>query len=234
MNIEQHGSYVFNNNMHRTTRGSYVFNNNMYDKILGLENNGSPLSYGPSPSLTGRRAELQFHAVILYVLHVGNLIDYVHFFLNIILTTDSVAMTTMIDQRRGAKIRFVGGKYIGKVGWLDTSREATAKSYPVIISAIKKKDGNIGDVTTMVRKTSVGLLDEPEAESYVGAVLQQHPKITRLMDKLCAQLAMCDIDPQTALLYKIFKEKYLEAVERQTAKGSDAIWYQIDYGSEEA
>ena len=48
------------------------------------------------------------------------------------------------------------------------------------------------------------------------------------------QLAMCAIDPQTALLYKIFKEKYLEAVERQTAKGSDAIWYQINYGSEEA
>jgi hypothetical protein len=143
-------------------------------------------------------------------------------------------MTTMIDQRRGTKIRFVGGKYIGKLGWFDTSREATAKSYPVIINAIKKKDGTIGDVTSMVRKTSVGLLDEPDAESYVGAVLQQHPKIARLMDKLCARLAMCEIDPQNDLLYKIFKEKYVEAVKRQTAKGSDAIWCQIDYGYEEA
>jgi hypothetical protein len=55
MNIKQHGSYVFKN-----------VTGNMYDKISGLKNNGSPLSYGPSPSLTGRRAELQFHAVILY------------------------------------------------------------------------------------------------------------------------------------------------------------------------
>jgi hypothetical protein len=143
-------------------------------------------------------------------------------------------MTTMIDQRRGAGIRFVGGKYIGKLGWFDTSREATAKSYPVIVNAIKKKDGNIGDVATMVRKTSVGLLDEAEPESYVESALQQHPKITRLMDTLCAKLAMCEIDPQNDLLYKIFKEKYVEAVERQTAKGSDALWYQINYDVEQA
>jgi hypothetical protein len=157
------------------------------------------------------------------------LIDFVHFFLDIILTTDSVAMTTLIDQRRGTEIRFVGGNYIGKVGWFDTSRDATAKSYPVIISAIKKRDGSIGDVTSMVRKTSVGLLDEPDAESYVEAVFQQQPKITRLMDKLCAKLAMCEIDPQNDLLYKIFKEKYVEAVKRQMAKGSDATWYQVNY-----
>ena len=158
------------------------------------------------------------------VLHVGNSTNFVHFFL-----LQQVVMTTMIDQRRGAGIRFVGGKYIGKLGWFDTSREATAKSYPVIVNAIKKKDGNIGDVATMVRKTSVGDPDEAAAESYVGAVLQQHPKITRLMDKLCAKLAMCEIDAQNDLLYKIFKEKYVEAVERQTAKGSDATWYQIEY-----
>jgi hypothetical protein len=109
----------------------------------------------------------------------------------------------------------------------------TVKSYPVIIHAIKKRDGNIKDVTTMVRKTSVGLQDEPDAESYVGAVFQQQPKITRLMDKLCVKLAMCEIDPQNNLLYKILKEKYVEAVERQTAKGSDATWYQIDYQEEE-
>jgi len=142
-------------------------------------------------------------------------------------------MNTLIDQRRGEKIRFVGGTYIGKVGWFDTSREATAKSYPVIISAIKKKDGNIGDVTAMVRKTSVGLLDEPDAQSYVEAVFQQHPKITRLMDKLCAKLAMCEIEPQNDLLYKIFKDKYVEAVERQAAKGSDATWYQILHEGDE-
>jgi hypothetical protein len=222
---------------------------------LGLENNGSFL--GQSPSLTGRRAELQFHVILwviadsgvlgvdylltidtvrtrLYVpdftvLHVGNSINLVHFFLYIRLTIrDSVAMN-IVDERRGTKIRFVGGKYIGEVGWFDTSREATAKSYPVIINAIKKKDGKIGDVTAMVRKTSVGVQDEPDAESYVGAVFQQHPKITQLMDKLCAKLAMCEIDPQNGLLYKIFKEKYVEAVERQTAKGSDATWYQIEY-----
>jgi hypothetical protein len=164
--------------------------------------------------------------------HVGNSIDFVHFVLDIILTIDSVAMTTTIDQRRGTKIRFVGGTYIGKVGWFDTSREATVKSYPVIINAVKKRDGNIGDVTAMVRKTSVALLNEPDAESYVGAVFQQQPKITRLMEKLCAKLAMCEIDPQNDLLYKIFKEKYAEAVGRQTAKGSDATWYQIDYDEE--
>jgi hypothetical protein len=87
-------------------------------------------------------------------------------------------MATTIDQRRGTEIRFVGGTYIGKVGWFDTSREATVKSYPVIINAIKKRDGNIGDITAMVRKTSVALLNEPDAESYVGAVFQQQPKIT--------------------------------------------------------
>ena len=162
-----------------------------------------------------------------------NSIDFVHFFLDIILTTDSVAMNTTIDHRRGDKIRFVGGTYIGRVGWFDMSREATVKSYPVIISAIKKKDGNIGDVTVMVRKTSVGVLDEPDAQTYVGAVFQQHPKITRLMDKLCAKLAMCEIDPQSDLLYKMFKEKYVEAVEQQMAKGSDVTWYQIKYDGDE-
>jgi hypothetical protein len=142
-------------------------------------------------------------------------------------------MSTTIDQRRGDEIRFVGGTYIGKVGWFDRSREATAKSYPVIIKAVKKKDGNIGDVTAMVRKTSVGVLDEPEAKSYVEAVFQQHPKIMRLMDKLCAKLAMCEIEPQNDMLYKIFRNKYAEAVELQTAKGSDATWYQIKHEGDE-
>jgi hypothetical protein len=179
---------------------------------------------------------------VLYALHIITVVckistpqqyyitrAFVHFFLDIILTTDSVAMTTIIDQRRGDEIRFVGGKYIGKFGWFDTSREDTVKSYPVIINAVKKRDGSIGDVTTRVRKTSVALLNEPDAETYVGAVFQQQPKITRLMEKLCAKLAMCEIDPQNDLLYEIFKEKYVEAVQRQTAKGSDATWHQIDH-----
>ena len=120
-------------------------------------------------------------------------------------------MNTTINQQRGAKIRFVGGTYIGKEGCFDTSKEATVKSYPVIINAIKKRDGTIGDVMAMMRKTSVGPLEKPDTESYVGALFQKQPKMTQLMDKLCATLAMCEIDAQGNLLYKIFKKKCVKS-----------------------
>jgi hypothetical protein len=136
--------------------------------------------------------------------------------------------------RRGEAIRFVAGTYIGYTGWLDESREVTTLSAPVIVHAFKKKDGSTVDKATTVRKTSVGPADIAHPTSYAEAVMQQHPKIDQMMEKLCRQLAKCEmVDTSEYSVLLMFSAKLQAAVARQLSLGGDAEWKRVQYAADE-
>jgi hypothetical protein len=136
------------------------------------------------------------------------------------------------SNRRGAEIRFVAGKYIGYGGWIDASKDETALSNPVIVSSFKKKDGSTVDLATTVRKTSVRLAGEDAPpRSYAEAVMQQHPKIEQMLEKLCKQLAKCEMSNSDTSIHTVLAEKLQAAIARQLSLGSDAEWKRVRYSA---
>jgi hypothetical protein len=140
----------------------------------------------------------------------------------------------MSVNRRGAEIRFVGGTYIGYKGWVDNSKEETAKSTPVIVHSFKKKDGSVVDKATTVRKTSIRPAVIQAPTSYAEAILQQHPKIEQMLDKLCTKLAKCEAGNSGNSLHEVFHKKMLAAIAKQNALGADAEWILVLYEEPQA
>jgi hypothetical protein len=105
--------------------------------------------------------------------------------------------------------------------------EKTAASVPVIVHAFKKKDGSTIDKAATVRKSSVCPADIPEPTSYAQAIMQQHPKIDQLMEKLCHQLAKCEMSTSNNSVLTVFSTKPQAAVARQLSLGGDAEWKRV-------
>jgi hypothetical protein len=121
--------------------------------------------------------------------------------------------------QRGAEIRFVNGKYLGKMGWFDAARTHTSLCYYVIVHKYK---GN-GDKATRVGKASVRLLsEETNPVSLEEAVLQQHPDIEATMNKLVALFAQCGIQGESTEVPRILSQKLVVASVAQAMKGSKA------------
>ena len=87
----------------------------------------------------------------------------------------------MDASRKGTKIRFVGGAYIGKIGSIDLGGDKTEKSVAVIVHNARKKDGTTkADKATKVRKRNVAIVDT-EPLCYVESVMLQQPKVEQNM-----------------------------------------------------
>ena len=134
----------------------------------------------------------------------------------------------MASNRRGEEIRFVAGAHSGYIGWIDSSRDETAASVPVIVHGFKKKDGSTVDKAATVRRSSVRSAIQPPM-SYAEAIMQQHLKIDQMMDKLCRQLAKCEMSATDPSIHTLFASKLQAAVAKQVALGGDAEWKRADY-----
>jgi hypothetical protein len=99
---------------------------------------------------------------------------------------------------KGKAIRFVGGKYQGKVGWMNASMPSTAAMHNVII----KEDDDVA-FTARVMKTSVADLEDRQPSSKFEACLIALPEIEKLFEKLADKLTMCDIDPAAQTIKKV-------------------------------
>jgi hypothetical protein len=131
--------------------------------------------------------------------------------------------------RRGEEIRFIAGVYSGYTGWIDNSRDETTSSVPVIVHGFKRKDGSTADKAATVRKSSVRSADIQLPNSYAEAIMQQHLKIDQMMDKLCRQLAKCEMSTTDASIHTLFATKLQAAVAKQVALGGDAEWKRVHY-----
>ncbi len=126
---------------------------------------------------------------------------------------------------KGEKVRFVGGKYVGKKGWLNNDKGDTTYFVYVIVDL-----GNGKTKETRVSKENVASPHTAPA-SYEEAVLQQIPEIEALMDKLARELAKCHVEVKdsSAPILEIMGLKIRDAMAKQVRKGSKATWRMVKF-----
>ena len=126
--------------------------------------------------------------------------------------------------QRGEAIRFTTGKYKGRTGWVNSSKPKTAKMMSVIVDL-----GNGVTRDTRVRQTSVAAPFGPP-KSFQEALLQQHPDIEELIDKVASKLAKCTINEESLEPFtEFFGRRVKKACERQEALGNKATWLNVEW-----
>ena len=122
----------------------------------------------------------------------------------------------------GEVMQFVGGKYQGKTGWMNSAKPETPMCYYVYVKL------ESSEKETRVRKESVRKEAAPIAQSYEEAVLVQHTDIDRMVDKLVRKLAKCDLNSDQEM-GRIFLRKLCGASVRQATLGPKALWRQVSF-----
>jgi hypothetical protein len=123
---------------------------------------------------------------------------------------------------KGDAIVFIGGKYAGKTGWINTNKEAGENTTPVIVD-LKSK----GEKVTYVFKQS--FRKEKVATSYSEAVLVQFPEIEVLLTRLCRDLATCSIEQDASGIIALFNKRLNDAITLQVAKGAKARYRHVTF-----
>jgi hypothetical protein len=89
----------------------------------------------------------------------------------------------------------------------------------------------LGDGTlkrTFVKKSSAKAATQSSPASYSQAVLQQCPDVEEKLEKLCAELAMCQIEKDPDGILNIIATKLAKAVETQ-AGSSRPLYQAVNY-----
>ena len=129
-----------------------------------------------------------------------------------------------IEEDRGDPIRFIAGKYAGKHGWMDRSKEA-GYLFPVIVDR-----GSKGLKRTSVQPRSIAReSDYATPQSYAEAVISKCPDLEAKMVSLCRAFVKARIQRDIPGLARVFELKLKEAIEWQTARGSRASYRDIPF-----
>ena len=126
---------------------------------------------------------------------------------------------------KGSPVRFIAGKYGGKMGWVNISENADEEIMPVIVNLGRK-----GEKATYVYRSSVWQdSSEVAPNTYAEAVLQQCPDIERSLVEVTQKLARCDIKRDVVGFRKVIEMKLNEAIVHQESKGSKAMYRKINF-----
>ena len=134
-------------------------------------------------------------------------------------------------ERKGEKIKFIGGKYKGLIGYIDKEKTDTPQCKYVIV---KLKDGN--EKATYVKKKNVKLAksrDAPKPTNYIDAMLESCPDIEADLNRLAMKVASCghkeeklvDLKP----LYSALGARIKAARKQQKDLGAMAKWRLVEY-----
>ena len=147
------------------------------------------------------------------------------------MSSDNIFSSSAVEGDKADAIRFLGGRYAGKTGWLRHSKRSRGQLYYYVFV-------DLGDST--VKKTYVQIDSFEAAEmqmpsSYAEALLQQHVDIEVAMNKLVNQLATCSIQVGISgvKLCHIFEKKLNNAMIKQDKKGSKARYRCVEFETED-
>jgi hypothetical protein len=132
-----------------------------------------------------------------------------------------------VNADKADAIRFIGGFYSGKTGWLRHSRRKRGNCHHYVLV-------DLGDNTLKKTYVEITSIAPPHAAptSFVGALLQQHSAVEKTMNDLCKKLARFEIQnpERKAELIQQFATKLDQAIDRQNAMGVNrATWKQVNF-----
>ena len=125
---------------------------------------------------------------------------------------------------KGKEVRFIGGKYSGKRGWINMDKENGENTVPVIVDLGKK-----GEKETYVYDYSLELEDTGIPATYAQAVIQQCPDLDCALTKVCRGFAKCNIRQDPEGFIGVVQKKMTEATKLQEDKGSKALYRRIQF-----
>ena len=133
------------------------------------------------------------------------------------------------EGKKGKRILFLGGKYAGEKGWIDLNQDPMAKMIGVIVEG----KGSEELVVTRVKQACVkDILARKCPALYEEALLEQHPDIEILMEKLATELARCEITGRGNTadgVLGMVKAKIRRAYNKQTLLGHQALWRKVKF-----
>ena len=132
--------------------------------------------------------------------------------------------------KKGMKIRFVGGKYGGKKGWIDDDGKVGETTVSVIVNLGPKK----GEHATFVYSYSVATERVTTATTYAEAVMQQCPDLDCALTKICRDFAKCNIKKDLPGFNLILQRKMADATKLLEAKGSKGLYRNIKFNHSDA
>jgi hypothetical protein len=111
------------------------------------------------------------------------------------LTHQSNTKTTTMPEyktKKGAKIRFVGGKYEGRKGWLNDAMENSRSRHYVIVKP-NTRTGSGEEKATYVEPINYVLHSDKTPENRFEATIQAHAEIDCLISKLAKLCVECNL-----------------------------------------
>ena len=130
---------------------------------------------------------------------------------------------------KGEPIRFTGGKYVGKTGWINTAKGENGFTEEKVYVYVDRSKGKKPkpDLATHVNQEFIAPKDLPTPQSYEEAAFQQHPKIEREMNKLTKKLAMLGINSEDEFT-QMFGNKLQAAINSQK-ESPGAMYYHVEF-----
>jgi hypothetical protein len=139
---------------------------------------------------------------------------------------DNIFSSESLNDDKADEIRFTGGKYVGKKGWLRRSKHLCGERKVYVLVDLGTNDA--------VKKTFVNIeyVEQRAGEptSYIEALMQQHSDVEISMNDLCKKLARFDIcGTRKAAILQKFATRLDTAINRQEAMGRHANWKRVDF-----
>ena len=139
---------------------------------------------------------------------------------------DNVFSSESLDSDKADPIRFVGGVYVGKTGWLHNSKRFRGQNkYYVLVdlghNCVKKSYVDISSIAP----------PHTDPTSFAEALLQQHPQVEKAVNDLCKMLAHFEIDSESrkSEVHQTFVSKLEDAINNQRRMGTKANWKKVEY-----
>lgn len=126
---------------------------------------------------------------------------------------------------KGQAIRIVGGKYVGKNGWLDIANKARSTTKVCIIVHVVT-EGQLS-FPTSVDATNLRYCRKEPATWAEAAVMQQ-PKLEQKMMAMVKHFAACDMEGHEESVCALLKRELGESMKIQNTTPG-AKWYKVRY-----
>ena len=137
-----------------------------------------------------------------------------------------------MDVRGLSKCRFVGGKYAGFKGYVDSSQLSDSETIYVVVLRPARTGGQ---KTTWVQTSQVRLETSAAPNSYAEATMKQCPDIEKSIVQVTRKIAKCDIGRDQKGFEKILIDELSEAKKWMEDKGPKALYRKVnheDHGGE--
>jgi len=132
--------------------------------------------------------------------------------------------------KKGAAIKFIGGKYVGCSGWINKTKDPTDCKISVIVLKKNKEE----KLTAVFLENYVLLTSIKDPKTYEAAMLHQHADIEEMLNTLVRKMAECELIESTSNagqnIGNIFMDRLGRAIARQERKGDKARWRRVKLG----